>query len=230
MTAPDSPSEIRRTIREAMLGHVPFDGWSWDAFKLAVEDTGVDPVLARDAFPNGPADVLAATAAEADAAMLSAMERHGGDGDPAERLAEAIRIRLEYNAGHEDAVRRGLAFLAMPGNTRSAWRLLMRTVDAVRTAAGDTATGLRGMARRNALASVYSATLLVWLEDASEGREVTWDFLHRRLRPLTGAGSLADRGLARASELPRRLREAAPAALPLPGGPAPEADADPLDS
>lgn len=216
MTAPDSPDEIRRAVRQAMLGHVPFDGWSRAAFDMAVADAGVDAVLARDAFPNGPADVLADAAAAGDAALLARMSAPDPDEDAADRLTRAMALRLDYNAGREDAVRRGLTFLATPGNAPLGMRLMMRTVDAVRTAAGDSATGLRGMARRNALASVYSAAMLVWLEDGSEAREVTRDFLARRLRPLTAAGGVLEQGLAGAATLPRRMRAAAPGALPGP--------------
>jgi len=216
MTAPDSPDEIRRAVRRAMLGHIPFDGWSRAAFDMAVADAGVDAVLARDAFPNGPADVLADAAAAGDAALLERMNPPEPRECPADRLTRAMALRLDHNAGREDAVRRGLTFLAAPGNAPLGMRLMMRTVDAVRTAAGDSATGLRGMARRNALASVYSAAMLVWLEDGSEAREVTRDFLARRLHPLTTAGSALEQGMAGAATIPRRMRAAAPGALPGP--------------
>jgi len=229
MTAPDRPSDIRAAVREAMIGHVPFDGWSWAAFDLAVADAGVDRVLARDAFPNGPADVLADAAAAADAALLAEMGTADTESDPTERLKRAVRLRLDHNAGREDAVRRGLAFLATPGNATLGVRLLMRTADAIRTAAGDGATGLRGMARRNALAGAYSATLLVWLEDSSEGRETTWAFLDRRLRPLTGADRLLDSAAARAEDLPRRLRQAAPARLAPPDAGSSDAPDEPRE-
>ena len=59
--------------------------------------------------------------------------------------------------------------------------LLWRTVDAIWYAAGDTATDFNYYSKRGLLAGVYSATVLYWLEDRSEGFANTWSFLDRRI-------------------------------------------------
>jgi len=193
----ESASTIRARVAEGMVEHAPFDGWTRAAFDAAVADSGIDPVLARNALPGGPADALAAVAAHGDAALLDALANPTPDEGPADALARAIRVRLEHNAGREEAVRQGTAFLAAPANAPLATRLLHRTADAIRTAAGDCAPGPRGAARRAAVASVHAATLLVWLNDDSEGRADTWAFLERRLTAVIGAGTAAERGAGR---------------------------------
>ena len=93
----------------------------------------------------------------------------------------AVRSRLERVQPHREAVRRGLAALALPQNTPLALKSLYRTVDAVWYGIGDTSTDWNFYSKRAILAGVYGATLLYWLDDRSEGQARTWDFLARRL-------------------------------------------------
>ena len=47
--------------------------------------------------------------------------------------------------------------------------------------AGDTATDFNHYSKRAILGSIYAATLLVWLDDDSDGQAETTAFLDRRL-------------------------------------------------
>src|SRR3546814_6744142 len=73
-----------------------------------------------------------------------------------ERIAAAVRIRLEQNAADREAVRRRLSVLSMPQNGPLAAKLLYRTVDAIWYACGDTATDFNFYTKRALLAGVYS--------------------------------------------------------------------------
>jgi len=57
-------------------------------------------------------------------------------------------------------------------------------VDTIWRMVGDTATDFSFYTKRATLAAVYSATLLYWLEDTSEGAADTWAFLDRRLKDV----------------------------------------------
>ena len=48
-------------------------------------------------------------------------------------------------------------------------------------AAGDQSVDFNFYTKRATLAGVYSATVLFWLNDRSEGSAATWEFLDRRL-------------------------------------------------
>ena len=116
------------------------------------------------------------------------------------KIATAVRVRLEQNVAHREAVRRALSMLALPQNSALAMRLLYRTVDAMWHAAGDTATDHNFYTKRGLLGGVYSATLLCWLNDNSDGFSATWTFLDRRIaevmripKALAGIGKLAGR-------------------------------------
>lgn len=181
-------------VLDAVLRHVPFDGWSVRALKAAAPD----PVTFDREFPGGVADAVRAFSDRADAAMTAALAK-----DPPERtrdrIARAVRARLEYLAPHREAARRLTAWFALPGHHAVAARCLYRTVDSIWYAAGDRSTDFGFYTKRALLGAVYGATLLYWLEDRSEGSEETWAFLDRRIENLMWMaarrpGSTARRG------------------------------------
>jgi ubiquinone biosynthesis protein COQ9 len=174
--------ELRPHLVEAMLPHVPFDGWSRVAAEAAAADLGLNPAIAGIAFPGGRFEMVSAYIALADGRMAEALDT------PAyralkvrEKITTAIRTRLEQAAPHREAVRRATTFLALPLNAPRAARLGWRTADAIWRAAGDTSTDFNHYSKRTLAGAVYAATLLVWLNDDSEDFADTWAFLDRRI-------------------------------------------------
>lgn len=201
----------RRELMRAALHHIPFDGWSWAALTAAAEDCGLDAVDARNAFPEGPVGAIELFSLEADDAMLAAME----DYDLArmrvrDRVATAIRIRLEQNEPHKEAIRRALSTLAMPGNAALSTRALYRTVDAVWAAAGDSSVDVNFYSKRALLAGVYSSTLLYWLDDHSADHGATRAFLDRRIDEVLKIGGRLGKSIKQLQQLPDRLRRLVP--------------------
>jgi ubiquinone biosynthesis protein COQ9 len=80
-----------------------------------------------------------------------------------------------------EAVRTGLSILAMPLNVPLGLAAGWRSVDLMWRLAGDTATDYNHYTKRLILSGVYGSTLLVWLDDQSEGWTETASFLDRRL-------------------------------------------------
>lgn len=180
-----TPEELRRPLMEAMLSHVAFDGWSEAALKLAAEDVGVSREMAELAYPRGPIEVLEEHLAVADKELLSALEEKDLPSlKIRERITTAIRTRLELNMGNREAVRRGLTVLALPINMPLGSKSLWRTADTMWRAAGDTSTDHNWYTKRATLSAVYSAVLLYWLNDESDGFEDTWAFLDRRIEDV----------------------------------------------
>ena len=122
-----------------------------------------------------------------------------------ERIATAVRLRLEQVAPHREAVQRGLAFFALPQNAAIGLKCLYRTVDAIWYAAGDRATDYNFYSKRLLLAGVYSSTLLVWLNDTSEDQAETWAFLERRIAEVLQVAGLLGKAVTGALDLPDRL-------------------------
>ena len=209
-------NETRDRLLLAALTHVPFDGWSEAALAAAAVDFGLEPADARHAFPGGPVVLVTYHAAYADRRMEEALK----ESDLAamrvrERIAHAVRIRLEQNAADREAIRAALPILAQPANGGHALYSLYRTVDTIWFAVGDKSTDFGFYTKRALLAGVYLSTLLYWLNDNSEDAQASWAFLDRRIADVMRIQTTRARfarfrppGL----ELLRRLREAARAA------------------
>jgi ubiquinone biosynthesis protein COQ9 len=173
---------VRAAIVDAALPHVPFDGWTQGVLQLGAADAGHDKVMALRVFPGGAVEAIAFWSQLADRRMLEELDRRDLAGMKVrERIATAVRVRLEQTAAHREAVRRALGLLALPLNAGKGPALVWRTVDAIWYAAGDTATDFNYYSKRGLLAGVYSATVMYWLDDRSEGFANTWSFLDRRI-------------------------------------------------
>ena len=187
MDAPLAPAdmtldELRPVLVEAMLPHVPFDGWGRAALEAAATDIGILPATARLVFPGGAAQMVEAHVALADARMRDALDTPEFRAlKVREKITAAIRTRLEQAAPHKEAARRAANILAQPRNAPLAARLSWQTADSIWRLAGDTATDFNHYSKRTLAAAVYSATLLYWLADDSDGHEASWAFLDRRI-------------------------------------------------
>ncbi len=178
----DEPlDELRPRLVRAMLPHVAFDGWTPQAVAAGAADAGIDPDIAAIAF-DSPAAMVSAYIALADADMVAALAAANiGALKVRERITLALRTRLDQAAPHREAVRRALAVLALPANLPLAALTLWHTADAMWHAAGDTATDFNHYTKRMTLGAVYSACLLYWLDDESEGSTATHAFIDRRI-------------------------------------------------
>lgn len=174
--------ELRIALAPEIAASAIFDGWSDAALVNAAEMAGADIDVARLAYPGGAMDMITAWIDSIDLAMAEAL--------PVEKLAamkirERIRalvaFRLEAVTGLEEALRRALAIMAMPQNAPRALKTGWRSADVMWRLAGDTATDYNHYSKRAILASIYGATLAVFVEDQSEGKQATYDFLDRRI-------------------------------------------------
>ena len=177
-----SLAEIRLALAPALAQAAVFDGWTDAAVAAAAEAEGIDPAIARLAFADGPMAMIEAFVAATDAAMRA----HFADGRLGnmkirERIGVLVRFRLDQAAGLEEALSRALAIQAMPTNVTRALKLGWSSADAMWRLAGDTATDYNHYTKRAILASIYAATLAVFIEDQSEAKAETHAFLERRI-------------------------------------------------
>ena len=82
---------------------------------------------------------------------------------------------------HKEALRRALAILAMPQNAMAGAKLAWRAADRMWRIAGDTSTDFNHYSKRGILSALYTSTMLVFLDDDSEGMAGTRGFLDRRI-------------------------------------------------
>jgi ubiquinone biosynthesis protein COQ9 len=182
MTDPSPLEQLRRKLALAVGENAVFDGWTRAAVDSAARQLGIDPVQARLAVPKTQAGMIDLYIQEVDRGLQAYFTP--------ERLAklkirEKIRAlvwrRLEIMGPAREAVRRALAILAMPQDVPLALRIGWRTADVMWRIAGDTSTDFNHYTKRMTLGAVYGSTLLVWLDDQSEGWTETAAFLDRRI-------------------------------------------------
>ncbi|MXP42106.1 COQ9 family protein [Altererythrobacter soli] len=174
--------ELRLHLAPEIAMSAIFDGWSDAAVVSASEVAGVDPAVARLAFPGGAMDMIAAWIASVDAQMQAAFDREVLALMPIrERIRALVWFRIEAVAGLEEALRRALAIQAMPQNLARTAKICWASADSMWRLAGDTATDYNHYTKRAILASIYAATLTVFVEDESEGKAETRAFLDRRI-------------------------------------------------
>ncbi len=175
-------TEERDHLLLAMLPHVLFDGWSEKALLAGYEDLGGKSPDAQLLFPGGLREAAKHFGDYMDRQMQAELAKLDLEKmSMRERIAMGIRVRLELLTPHREAVRRLLAFLALPGNHFTGMQITSRTVDTIWHAIGDTSTDFSYYSKRALLAGVYGSTILYWLSDNSEEFLETHDFLDRRI-------------------------------------------------
>ncbi len=196
----------RRALLAAILPHVPFDGWTQRALAAGAEEAGVSAGRLVRLFPGGPSDVLSFFSLEADRQMLLGLEALDLPAMKVrDKVATALRLRLEVLAPHREAVRRGLSYFALPPHAGLGLTCLYRTVDAVWHGIGDRSSDYNFYSKRLLLSGVLSSTLVYWLNDNSEGFEATWAFLERRIGEVLKVGGTFGRTFGKLLSLPERL-------------------------
>ena len=179
-------NEIRDQLIWATLPHAAFDGWSNKALAIAASELGFDPTIPERVFASGGVDAVAYFVRMADRLMGEDASKLNMSnlGDRA-RLHAVIKVRLDRWAEHREAIRRAVGVLAMPTNVLLATTLTWGTADAIWSATGKRSHDISWYTRRASLSAVFAATMMMWLDDQSEGCEETYAFLNRRLDEVT---------------------------------------------
>jgi ubiquinone biosynthesis protein COQ9 len=176
-------------IVNAMLPHVPFDGWTEKAFHRACDQLNIPYATLWLLGEHGIADIVTAYLAMLD----DALEAHSDLDQLAtmkvrERIAALVRWRLMMHAEQPEIVRKALLFFAHPQYVCLGTQALWHTADTIWYLAGDRATDYNHYSKRILLSGVYSSTLLYWLQDDSENYERSWQFLAQRIEEVLRLG------------------------------------------
>lgn len=174
--------ELRLHLAPHIADAAVFDGWTETALAAAAREAGADEDVARLAFKDGAMGMIGAWIETIDAAMAVAFSPERlAVAKIRERIRSLVQFRLDAVAGREEALRRALAIMAMPQNALAVVRTAWHSADVMWRLAGDTATDWNHYSKRAILASLYGATLAVFVGDESEGKADTRDFLDRRI-------------------------------------------------
>jgi ubiquinone biosynthesis protein COQ9 len=173
--------DTKQQLLDAILMHVPFDGWSEASFRAAVVDCDLDDGLARAICPRGAVDLALAHHARGDQVMLDRIKSTDmSELKFREKVAAAVRFRLEA-VEDKELVRRGMTLFSLPNHAADGAKALWGTCDLIWDALGDTSDDVNWYTKRATLSGVYSSTLLFWLGDDSPDHQNSWAFLDRRI-------------------------------------------------
>ena len=174
--------ELRAALAPLIPANAVFDGWSDEALAMAASQLGVPAERAKLCFPGGAIEMIDA--------WFDAIDRATAQAYPPERI-EKLKVRqrirdlvlhrIEIINPHKEALRRAFAILAQPQNAMRAARLAWRAADRMWRIAGDNATDFNHYSKRGILSALYTSTMLVFLDDDSEGLAATRGFLDRRI-------------------------------------------------
>lgn len=172
-------SPMQNRLLDAIEPHVIFDGWSEDAFQMAIAESGLTEADARAACPRGATDLAVAYHQRGDAAMVAQMQSADlASMRYSERVAAAIRFRLEVV--DRDMVRRGMTLFSMPHLAPVGTQLVWGTADLIWETLGDTSDDINWYSKRTILSGVYASCVVYWLGDETGG-EATAAFIDRRI-------------------------------------------------
>ena len=183
MTEQPSPlQQIRDKVALAIGENAVFDGWTSAAVDAAANQLGIDRDQARLAVPKDQAGKIDLYIRGVDRALETWFTPGRLDGlKVRDKIRALVWKRLEVMDPAREAVRRALSILAMPQNLPTAMKASWRSADVMWRIAGDTSTDFNHYTKRLTLGGVYASTLLVWLDDQTEGWSETSAFLDRRI-------------------------------------------------
>jgi len=182
MADPTPLEALRHALALSVGENAVFDGWSDAAVVSAAAMLEIDSSQARLAFPKDAPHMIEAWIEGIDRAMVAQFPPEViGAMKVRDRIRALILYRLETAAPARGALRKALSILALPQNVPLALRTGWRSADLMWRLAGDEATDFNHYTKRLTLSAVYSATLLAWLDDDSDGFADTAAFLDRRL-------------------------------------------------
>ena len=179
---PSPLEQIRRRMALPVGENAVFDGWTQAAVDTAADQLGIDRAQARLAVPKDQASKIDLYIRGVDRALEEWFTPERLENlKIREKIRTIVWKRLEIMEPAREAVRRALSILAMPQNVPTALKTGWRTADVMWRIAGDTSTDYNHYTKRLMLGGVYASTLLVWLDDQTQGYAETAGFLDRRI-------------------------------------------------
>lgn len=179
-------------ILDQIIQVIPKHGWSNAVMEEASVNLGYDKHYASLLFIGGVNEVLDLYLEFIDDEMLSIIQ--GLDLTNSripEKIYEAIVIRLNLLNKNKDAAKKTISFLSLPWNITISLKLAWRTMDLIwYKVCNDQSHDFNYYTKRGLLLSVYSSTLLYWIEDTSEDFKNTKQFLINRLKDVASFGKM----------------------------------------
>lgn len=189
---------IQEKIIHEALKDIVFDGLSWDVIVRASEKSGYDADVALSVFPDKVTSFLTSFSDLIDKQMMDKLKSVPAlDMKVRERIRHAVWIRFEILEPYKEMLRLSLSHWMNPMKKPAGMKMVWSTSDKIWKWAGDTATDYNKYTKRGLLSGVITATMLVWINDKTQGHQKTADFLDRRIDNVLVVGKLAGKILSK---------------------------------
>ena len=174
----------RRKVLNESKKYVVTNGWNESLFKSITKNKifKIDEILIL--FPEGYLSLLKFYLKELNIDMTSSainldltrMKTH-------QRIREIILLRLNIKQNEKDLIKRTYFTLLLPKHFNILLMSLYNIVDQIWFIAGDNSTDFNFYSKRAILATVYSSTVLYWINN--ENFEETKKFLDKQLKKIS---------------------------------------------
>ena len=191
-------------ILDAILKHVPFEGWTSRALNMAMSGSGLSAGAEHIYVPDGALGLIRIWSERLDQQMAAAIDERGFDNMRIrDKVTEAVWLRLELLRPHQEAARRAVSRLSLPDGSGQAATQLWASADVIWTAIGDTSEDYNYYTKRTILSGVIGSSLFVWLADDTEDKSEARAFLERRIENVMQFEKFKGRTLSAMAGIPK---------------------------
>ena len=184
-------ANYKKKILNAMLKHVPFDGWNEALFEVAASDMKTTPEALKLHFEGGIVSVVDYFLQENDKKMLEKIAKIPSDLRIRDKIAQGVLARLSLYEKQKPVIAKTVSFLSLPWHSPYCAKFAWRTCDLIwKHAGGDRSTDFNYYSKRSLLFGVYTATIIYWLADESKDYADTKRFLDDRIEDVMKIGKL----------------------------------------
>jgi ubiquinone biosynthesis protein COQ9 len=183
--------EIKDKIINDALKNINFDGWTKETILTGFVSNKINVDDYEILFPNGIIDTIIHFADLSDRLMIKEFkETDYTDLRTPDKIKQLLLCRFRVLNPNKEAVRKSIACLALPKNSKFALKALYKTTDEIWRTVGDRSTDISFYTKRGILAGVYSTTKMSWLGSHDPDLSKVEEFIERRLKNVKLLGSI----------------------------------------
>ena len=177
-------NKVRKEILSEAKPYVIKHGWNKKMFNEVVKNSRYDSSFVLNLFPEGFISLIQLYLNEINNQMneeskklnLIRLKVH-------ERIKELCILRFKIMIKEKKLITKTFFYLLLPGNYSFCLRNLYKTVDQIWFLAGDSSTDFNFYSKRAILASIYSATILHFINN--DNLEETLSLLNKQLKKVS---------------------------------------------
>ncbi|CAF2096534.1 unnamed protein product [Rotaria magnacalcarata] len=185
-----SESDLRDNVLRESLKFVEELGWTIDAIRAGIRTSNQSSTI-EGLFSSGY-DLVDYFQRDANSKMSAYMKEQVKKGEiqGTRLLIDSLKYRLGLVIPYASTWGQAMAQGALPQNSMRSWKSILELSSDAWHGIGDTSTDINWYTKRLVVATVYKSAEVYMLQDQSQEKLDTMDFLERRLNDFQTLGSL----------------------------------------